>query len=658
MPLSDFVPVIDDRNYDSILAEMRARIARYTPEWKPVWTDVNDSDPGITMLQVFAWLGELLTYRMNRVPDLNYLKFLQLLGIELRPREPAYAEISFPVSSVYPNPVAIVPKGTQVIAETEGGGPPLVFEASRALVCLSAPLASVLVYDGYGYEPATGANTAASGFKPLGPTANVDTALMLGFDSAQPFPGTDITFFVWSAIPDNHDAPVACGLGPSPAYAPATLRWEYWDGFGWGSLSLLKDDSLAFSRAGEIIVKTPANTLATGVFPNEPTARYWIRARVERSQYERAPELLAIRTNTMQLTQMETVRDEVLGGSNGRREQVFRVSNTPVLDGSLTLEIDQGSGFESWAEVDDFFASGPDDPHYALNRTTGEIRFGDGFHGAIPVANVANPGANVVAREYRFGGGTKGNVPAGALHNLRNAVDGIDTNKVVNPMASYGGRDEETLDQAKQRAPSAIRARCRAVTTDDFEYFASQAANVARAKALPLYHPSYPGVQVPGVITVVVVPDADPSVPSPMPSEGMLRTVCAYLDQRRLLTSELYVIPPTYARVSVSVDVTAADGSDLAVVSRAVNDALLTYFHPLVGGDDGRGWPFGGPIIYSRVVFRVFGVAGVDAVENLLITVDGETAPECRDVAISAVALASSTEHQVSVAYRLDGGMP
>ena len=97
MPLADAIPKIDDRSYDSILAEMRSRISRYTPEWKPVWTDLNDSDPGITMLQVFAWLGEMLAYRMNQVPELNYLKFLQLLGIELRPTEPAQVEITFPV---------------------------------------------------------------------------------------------------------------------------------------------------------------------------------------------------------------------------------------------------------------------------------------------------------------------------------------------------------------------------------------------------------------------------------------------------------------------------------------------------------------------------------------------------------------------------------
>ena len=97
MPLDDYLPQIDDRRYDDIIAEVRTRIARYTPEWTPVWTDVNDSDPGITLAQVFAWLTEMLIYRMGKVPELNYLKFLQLLGIELRTAEPARTEITFPV---------------------------------------------------------------------------------------------------------------------------------------------------------------------------------------------------------------------------------------------------------------------------------------------------------------------------------------------------------------------------------------------------------------------------------------------------------------------------------------------------------------------------------------------------------------------------------
>ena len=144
---------------------------------------------------------------------------------------------------------------------------------------------------------------------------------------------------------------------------------------------MLKDDTLAFTRTGEIVLRTPDNLAATTIAP-EPTPLFWMRAELVTSQYERPPVVMAVRTNTMTLTQMETVADEVLGGSTGRPNQSFRLTNTPVLAGSLDLEVDQGSGPEVWGQVDDFLASSPRDQVYALNRTTGEIRFGDGRNGA------------------------------------------------------------------------------------------------------------------------------------------------------------------------------------------------------------------------------------------------------------------------------------
>jgi predicted phage baseplate assembly protein len=645
MPIDDHLPVLDDRTYDAIVAEMRSRIPRYTPEW----TDFNDSDPGMTMLQVFAHLAESLGYRMNKVPTLLYLKFLQLLGVELRPAQPAQVQITFPVAATATTPTVVLPKGTQVIAETPGGGPPLVFEADRGLTCLKAKLTAVLAYDGYSYSDVTAANSAATGFQPFGPAAVTGSALLFGFDASEPFPGTEITWYVWAAEPATATPAVTCGLPPSQRYASATLHWQYWSGFEWAPLTVLKDETAALTRSGQIVVKTPAGALATTTIAPITAPLYWLRLSVDDSRYEQAPSVSAVRTNTMTLTQMETVRAEVLGGSTGRPDQVFRLSQTPVLGGSLTLTVDQGSGVETWTEVSDLYASSPTDTHYVLNRTTGEVRFGDGVHGAIPIANANNPGANVVAAEYRYGGGTGGNVGAGVLHMLRSAVDGIDDSGVVNVVASYGGADEETLDAAKERAPASIRSRCRAVTADDFELFAMQAAAIARAKAYPLRHPDFPGVQVPGVVTVVVVPQS-PS-PKPVPSEGTLRTVCAYLDQRRLLTTEVYVAPPRYQRVSITVSVVADDSADLAQVQRDVDTGLLAYFHPLTGGEAGTGWPFGGTIAFSRVFHRVLSVTGVSSVDRLVITVDGVDQPECRDVPLEEGALAYSTEHSVSVSY-------
>lgn len=656
MPLNQAIPTIDDRSFESLLAEVRTRIARYTPEWTPVWTDVNDNDPGITMVQVFAWLTELLTYRMSKVPELNYIKFLQLLGIELNPAEPAQAEVTFPMKTSFPGFSVIIPMHTQVTAEAADGGQPSTFETERALVALKPPLAAVLSFDGFTHTSLTNENNEANettlGFQPFGPNPAVGSALLLGFDHAGVFPSVEVNLAIMT-LPDNaKSASFKCGLPDSPSFAPAKIRWEFQDGTGWRSLSLLKDETVAFTRSGHVYLQTPSAGMQRAVISPEPKALYWIRALIERSEYERPPKLLAIRTNTVAVQQAETVQFEILGGSNGRRDQVLRLGNTPVLKGSLQLEVDQGEGREPWQEVTDFFGSSSSAKHYVLDRSSGEIRFGDGRNGAIPVANAANPEGSIVAREYRFGGGKKGNAQAKAIKTLTTSIDGIDDNKIANLLAAHSGRDEETLDEAKKRAPRSIKSRCRAVTAEDFEHLAMQAATIKRAKALPLFHPDFPGVRVPGAVTVIVVPDSDD--PTPLPSEGTLRTVCAYLDQRRLLTTELFVIKPSYQRVEIEADVIVSDNADLADVKKRIEQTIKDYFHPLRGGEDGLGWPFGGTIFYSRVSQRIFTVTGVERINTLKIFLDGVEAQFCSDVSINEAGLLFSTDPQIQAHYSFE----
>jgi hypothetical protein len=195
--------------------------------------------------------------------------------------------------------------------------------------------------------------------------------------------------------------------------------------------------------------------MAPDTFSEITTPRVWIRASRAPRQYERAPRLLAVRTNTVSATQAQTVRDEVLGGSDGRANQVFRLFNSPVLRDTLELEVNEGDGFARWTEVEDFFGAGPHDRVYLLDRTTGDIRFSDGDNGAIPVGNSELPGSNIVARSYRFGGDTIGNVPAMAIKSPLGSIEGVDTTAVQPPRLDRR-QAEETLEEAKP--PRAIAA--------------------------------------------------------------------------------------------------------------------------------------------------------------------------------------------------------
>ena len=98
----DFLPQLpnsrlDDRNFDDLVEECLLRIPRYCPEW----TDHNVSDPGITLVELFAWLTDQMLMRFNQIPRKNYVAFLELLGICLQPPAPAQVRLTFTSALIY-----------------------------------------------------------------------------------------------------------------------------------------------------------------------------------------------------------------------------------------------------------------------------------------------------------------------------------------------------------------------------------------------------------------------------------------------------------------------------------------------------------------------------------------------------------------------------
>jgi predicted phage baseplate assembly protein len=660
MPLQ--APNLDDRQYADIMAQAKALIPRYAPEW----TNFNDSDPGMTLVQLFAWMTEILVYRINQVPDLNYIKFLQLLGIELNPAQPAVAGLTF--SLARPDlSYAIVPQGTQVAASS-GGTQPLVFETDQALVAIGPQLTALQSYDGFSYSNITSRNNAVGQwFYPFGQNPQPGSALLLGFSTGVAFPSQAIdlavTLFSNLLTPDVQQ----CG-GTLPP--PATLAWEYWDGSLWEPLTLTSDGTRAFTQNGHVVFGGPGGYIQAGIIGKVTSSLYWIRARILASSYEMAPQVASVLTNTAQATQAVTIADEVLGGSDGTPNQTFTTANNPIVvlpqplqvintDGtkvtvtSLRLEVDEGQGFMVWQQVDDFFASGAQDAHYVLDRTTGVVTFGDGRHGRIPGVRLSSSTDNIVARRYRYGGGSAGNVAALSITQMQTSVPSI--NAVTNYAAAQGGSDEESVADAKLRASQALQANDRAVTGADFEYLSTQApgANVARAFALPLYHPDFPNGQVPGVVTVIVVPNSD--APNPTPNKTTLQAVCQYLDAHRLLTTEVYVIGPTYRKIKVQASLVVQPGADLATVQTAAVSVLNGWFDPLNGGTNGTGWPFGGEIYYSDIYRLLIGIDGVQRVntDQLILILDNIRQQLCHDVPIHPGELLYNDPqgHNIQVAY-------
>jgi predicted phage baseplate assembly protein len=647
MALLDRAPVVDDRSFDDLVREARSRIQRYATEW----TDTNEGDPGFALVQLFAWMSEMLVYRIGRIPERNYLAFLDLIGFQLTPAQPARAEITFPLLANHPRSSERIEPRTQVATEEpDREGRPVVFEIERAFTALRARLDRVWVYDGYRHDQVTRQNAELTGFEPFGRSPADGAAMLLGFDDPLlgEFPSVELDLTVWVAGQEDVLL-VGCGSAAASG-SPVDIRWEAWDGLSWRPLRVRNDATLGFTRSGHVVLAPPPvatlkrDRMGTAI----PDQRFWIRARLAGGAYQNPPRLLAVRTNTGTAIQAETVGDEILGGSDGRPDQELELNERPVIAGSLIVEVDEGTGPRRWTVVEDFLGSTPQSEHVVLDRTSGKVTFGNGVRGRIPIANPASPSASIVAKVYRYGGGKRDNLGPGKITALRSSLPGVETNQVRNPFAASAGSDEEPLRVAMERAQGFLKSRDRAVTGDDFENLALQSGAIARARTLAMYHPDYPGMQLPGVVSVIVVPHGDG--PAPMPTAFTLREVCAYLSERRMLTTELFVLAPRYRKLSVRAQLYVSENADPAEVQRAAEAAIERYFHPLHGGAEGTGWPFGGTV-YHAVTAHHLMVPDVVRVAELILSIDSEDGVECADVELAPHDLIA-VEHDLQVLYQ------
>lgn len=355
---------------------------------------------------------------------------------------------------------------------------------------------------------------------------------------------------------------------------------------------------------------------------------YWIRA-VPANASAGAGLVSAIRLNTVPAIAAATKLAERLGASDGRPTQLFTLSKTPVLIDpetgapDLDLTVEEAGETRSWKRVDDFYAQATDAEIYTLDPVTGRIAFAP--RGRVPIA-----GATITAARYRTGGGTIGNVGAGTITKIKGSIRNVDS--VANPRAASGGMDAETLDETLLRAPHDLRARDRAVSAEDFADLASSVPGVPVQRAFALAnrrtHPSLKGqfqVQA-GAVSLVVLPISDD--PTPQPSDAQLRAICEYLDDRRLITTELYLTGPRYvALAKLQATIAIAQSADLGTVGSAASEALLQFLHPLRGGRDGRGWPFGAPIDLADLYDRLLAVPDVRRVTGLAATMEA-TSPD------------------------------
>ena len=240
--VSDMLPApnLDDRQFQDLVDDAKRLVQQRCPEW----TDHNVSDPGVTLIEAFAQMVDQLIYRLNRVPDRNYIKFLELIGVELRP--PAAARGHVDVLAVR------AAAADRAGPRRDRGGHP----AHRH------PRPGGLHHHSRAGDRAVHVRPCRRR-QPTSPPP-VDTTMALGRGGFRRFQrharcrrraadrAVERGAVLRGAAPDG--LPVSGG-GVDPRRPP--LVWEAWTGAGWTACEVDQDETGGLNKAGDVVLHVP-----------------------------------------------------------------------------------------------------------------------------------------------------------------------------------------------------------------------------------------------------------------------------------------------------------------------------------------------------------------------------------------------------------------
>ena len=634
-------PNLDDLRFQrDLVDEARKRIIHYCPEW----TDYNLSDPGITLIELFAWMTEQLAYRLNRVPEKNYIKFLDMLGMQGLPANSASTELTFWLSV----PLPITPENEQTVVI------PQAFEVRSELTDEDVLFTTDTQLE---VVPPILQHVRKEG------EFNKNFLPRLGLETFYPFdrrnPQEGDTFYLGFDVKNNIAGHIIqLYFETKPTEAVGIRRedppwvWEYlntngeWEELKLSTLEDEKDTTGGLNNEdGNLVLYLPLAMQPGNLYGLDA---FWLRCRIEQrdalqGMYDESPRISKIEPfslgGTVFATHSVNVENENLGTSNGEPGQSFTLTNAPILtlrqNENVEVETMHNGNlvFLPWTRVDDFSISTQFDRHYILNMATGEVEFGPSVRqpdGTVSqYGRVPESGRLIRFSQYRYGGGVEGNLPEGNLRTMLMSLAYIA--RVSNLTRAVGGRDQETIEELKLRAQRELQAQRRAVTAQDYEEFTKKSSRaVARTRCLP---PDASQGSIAGAVSVLVVPE----VPEALKANKLaslhlnekLRTeITSYVDQYRLLTTSLLVREPHYSGVKVQARIVPQDFINPAEVILRVNDELQRYLTPLPldekaplmrQNEKWQGWEFGKDLFIAEVVSLIQQISSVKYVLDVKI---------------------------------------
>ena len=660
---------LDQTSFDEIVDRAKNRIVSFYPDW----TDFNYHDPGITLIELFAWRKEIQQYELNHIGERHRRKYLQLLGTDVRHRAPAHCYVTAQV----PSP-CVIPEGCRL----EAVGVIFETEERQMLPGVSITCCVGWLEDRVGYlDGHRLALEQPFQFYPFGREAKEGTCLYIGLSG--PLPQGECV-----ALTVQTDKRSGSGRNlPGKDTIPlARLHFSYWDGSEYQPVELIREETFGFLIDGQVWFRVNGQMKERQVGGEKG---YFLRIRLLESQYEAAPVISFLDMNTLRVQQKETVAKwmavpgDVQGGvlwcghhlcAVGEvkvfEKQQGQYKEIPVLSkefeeaaGRTRIRIKQNTkeltaprdfwilaysreewyrhhfvlgiahGFPNesfdldedqvcWEDLE-LLVEEADEPgvyrkwdkreDFTLSGPEDMHFCVDGATGRILFGNGIHgmaPEGRVLLISYSRVLGSGGNVKAMRVHSFQD--QSLKEIRVTNRWDAGGGRDEESVEEAFARIRGELTQPGNLVTAQDYEREVRTTPGlwVESCKALFGTEGEEKGAEE--TVRIVVKPYSTESRPGLTPA--FIRNILRHLEKKRLLGVQIKVLPPSYIRLSAWVDVMVYPQyhNAEAMVEQAVEEYLAVFREQ-----------FGGVISYTGLYGMIERLDCVAGIRHLTLEAQG-----------------------------------
>lgn len=563
--MSKLAPNLFQRRFQDLMEIGRARLPSLAPEW----TDHNAHDPGITLMELLAWVAEAQLYSLSHVSRDERLAYAALLGLSpagtrgasgliwsdrLDPNSPA---TTFKASIVIPEDAII----NVIDAETP------TFRPSHRLLWVPGRIEKLETRNVNGRTTDHTITNERGGlpFMPFGERTGKRDALKMTFacrDRLGLFGREDTKGALWPigvvvAPPLGGAVDLTRSIDTGRPSLAVTLVADD-ETF---ALSIASDSTQGLLTTGTLLLDLDSVTNAPGKLKT-----FTIELRSPNG-FPRPPRVLRIEPNVIPILQGRTVPGE-LHVANGLPDWTFELGVPGLRFTSdqepVKVEVEEPAGLKTWRRCERLSKSGPNDDVYEFDAVTGKVTFGNGVNGRIP------PQQSQVLVTYAVSDGEEGNV----ARNRKWKVTGVAGTFGVNPDPITGGSASSGWIDDRREARRRSRDDHALVSADDIE---------TAAKALPLLEVARAWVPEPddrmprtGVVTVVVLRSrAGNKEPEKPPESGQwLEAIRRSLAARMPLASRLVVAAPRYVEFSVHAVLEAESNQNPSEIKKRVEGEL------------------------------------------------------------------------------------